>query len=90
MEKKYNFNAEKARANVKTYEAQVQKAYEEKAQKAVNGFLATIDRDSRNGVKSVPLQSSHTDIINNIIKKDLEELGFKVKRQGQIFRISWS
>lgn len=89
MEKKYTFNAEMARANVKTYEAQVQKEREEKAQKTVNGFLATIDRDSRNGVKSVPLQSPYTDIINNIIKKDLEELGFKVKRQGQIFKISW-
>lgn len=90
MEKKYNFNAEMAKANVKAYEEQVQKAREEKAQKTVNSFLVTIDRDSQNGVKSVPLQSSHTDAINNIIKKDLEELGFTVERQGQVFRISWS
>ena len=90
MEKKYDFNAEMARANVKAYEEQVQKAHEEKAMKTVNSFLATINRDSQNGVKSVPLQSSHTDTINNIIKKDLEELGFTVEKQGQVFRISWS
>lgn len=90
MEKKYNFNAEMARANVKAYEEQVQKEREEKAMKTVNSFLVTIDRDSQNGMKSVPLQSSYTDTINNIIKKDLEELGFTVEKQGQIFRISWS
>lgn len=89
MERKYNFNADMAKANVKAYEEQVQKAREEKAQKTVNSFLVTIDRDSQNGVKSVPLQSSHTDTINNIIKRDLEELGFTVERQGQVFRISW-
>ena len=90
MERKYNFNADMARANVKAYEEEVQKEREEKAMKTVNSFLATIDKDSQHGVKSVPLQSSFTDTINSIIKKDLEELGFTVEKQGQVFRISWS
>lgn len=90
MERTYKFNANMAKENVKVYEAEVQKIREEKAQKTVNSFLETIDRASQNGAKSVPLQSSHMDMINNIIKQDLEELGFSVEMQGQVFRISWS
>ena len=90
MERNYQFNAEMAKENVKAHNAQVQKAREEQAQKTVNSFLATIKRDSEEGYMKVTLQSSHTDTINNIIKKDLEELGFSVEKQGQVFRISWS
>ena len=78
-----------ARANVKAHEEHVQKAHEEKAQKTVINFLITIDRESQKGEKSIPLQSSHTDTINSIIKRDLEELGFTVEKKGQVFKISW-
>ena len=89
MERKYNFNVEMARENVKVHEEYLQKAREEQAQKTVNNFLISIDRESQKGEKSIPLQSSHTDTINSIIKKDLEELGFQVEKKGQVFKISW-
>ena len=90
MEKKYYFNANMAKENVEAYEKEIQKLREVKAVKTVNNFLATIDRISQNGIKSIPLQSPHIDAINDIVEKDLEELGFSVERQGQKFTISWS
>lgn len=90
MEKNYKFNANMAKENVKGYNEEMQRVKEEQAQKTVNSFLATIQRDSENGYTKVTLQSSHTDTVNSIVKKDLEELGFTVENQGQIFRISWS
>ena len=90
MEKKYYFNANMAKENVEAYEKEIQKLREVKAVKTVNNFLATIDRSSQNGIKSIPLQSPHIDAINDIVEKDLEELGFSVERQGQKFTISWS
>lgn len=90
MERTYEFNANMAKENVKEYNEEVQRAREEQAQKTVNSFLETIKRDSENGYTKVALQSSHTDTVNSIVKKDLEELGFSVEKQGQVFRISWS
>lgn len=88
--KNYGFNAEMAKANVKEYNEEMQRIKEKQAQKTVNSFLETIERDSENGYTKVTLQSSNTDTVNNIIKKDLEDLGFTVENQGQMFRISWS
>lgn len=90
MERNYEFNASMAKENVKEYNAKSQRATEERAQKIVNSFLVTIERDSEKGYTEELLQSSYIGTVNDIVKKDLEDLGFMVEKKGQTFRISWS
>ena len=88
-ENKYGFNAQMAKENTTKYNEEVENGRKEKATIIVSQWLKTIERDSNNGMTLVVLQSSYTDTINRYIKSDLEELGFSVEKQGQVFRISW-
>lgn len=89
MENKYGFNAQMAKENVKGYEMQVEKERKEKATIIVSQWLQTIERDSKNGMTTVTLQSSFTDTVNRYIKVELDMLGFTVEKKGQVFKISW-